>query len=518
MDRTQTTDGKRPYALYLTSAAGVTGLLSVWAIASFVAGSYFVPQPWTTLADTIGLLAQSFTWLQVVITLGRVSVGFLAGFTVGLIVGLASGSRPGMEAFFRPIVQFFQGLPPLLWAIPLVALMGIGHLPAITVIGLITFPLVAVTVGEGMTTMPLPYREMLEVFAPGFLPRLRELTLPHLRPFLAASLKAGLVLAIKASVTAEYFGAANGVGFQIQSAYMSLRIRTLFSWAIVLILVILAFTHLPPLLGRLGPPVRRLASMIRSAGPGFHLFHPIRLPAATGLTGPATGAASIRLQGVGFSWQGQNALLQSVSLAVRPGQVAVISGDSGIGKTTLLMLIAGLLKPEKGSLLCPERLGFVFQDDRLLPWRNVEDNVALPLCYGGFSRENARAIARELLSEVGLAGVENRTPGELSGGMKKRAALARCFASAPNAILMDEPFGGLHAAARRNLWALLLRLLSRRPMPAVIVTHYPREVEGASVSMAYRLVESPARLVRAGPRAGRTRAGRTGLRKEPRDV
>jgi ABC-type nitrate/sulfonate/bicarbonate transport system ATPase subunit/ABC-type nitrate/sulfonate/bicarbonate transport system permease component len=517
MDHSETPGGKARRTLRLASATGVAGLLVIWAVASFAAGSYLVPAPWTTLADTIRLLAQSFAWGQVVITLGRVCVGFFAGFAIGLIVGLASGSRPGMGAFFGPIVQFFQGMPPLLWAIPLVALMGIGHLPAVTVIGLITFPLVAVTVGEGMTTLPRLYGEMLTLFAPGFLPRLRELILPHLRPFLAASLNAGLVLAIKASVTAEYFGAANGIGFQIQSSYMALQIRALFSWATVLILVILAFTHFPRLLARLEPSMRRLGSVIHSPRPAAYRFQPagrrpksrIHAPGAARLPTPASPSAPIRLRGIGFSWQGSGALLANVSLAVRPGQVAVISGDSGIGKTTLLMLVAGLLKPERGSLSCPERVGFMFQDDRLLPWRNVEDNVALPLRYSGFSREQARCIARELLGEVGLAGAETKTPAALSGGMKKRAALARCFARAPDAILMDEPFTGLHSEARRGLWALLLRLLSRHPIPAVVVTHYPREIEGADECAVYRLVGRPARLVLVGQRSRRARTGHT---------
>ena len=159
----------------------------------------------------------------------RVCVGFLAGF-------LARARRPvspwaarrELDALFKPLVVFFQGMPPLLWAIPLVALMGIGHVPTIVVIGLITFPLVAVTIREGMSTLPRELGEMLTIFAPGFAPRARELIFPHLAPFLGASLKAGLVLAVKASVTAEYFGANDGIGFQIQAAYMSLRIRSSF--------------------------------------------------------------------------------------------------------------------------------------------------------------------------------------------------------------------------------------------------------------------------------------------------
>jgi ABC-type nitrate/sulfonate/bicarbonate transport system ATPase subunit/ABC-type nitrate/sulfonate/bicarbonate transport system permease component len=484
----------------------VSGLLVVWAAASIAAGSYLVPAPWTSAVDTCHLLADGFTWVQIFITLARVCIGFCIGFATGLIVGLASGSRPDVNAFFRPIVQFFQGMPPLLWAIPLVALMGIGHLPAITVISLITFPLVAVTIGEGMTTLPRSYGEMLSVFAPGFRPRMLELILPHLRPFLAASVKAGLVLAVKASVTAEYFGANNGIGFQIQSAYMALRIRSLFAWAIILILVILTFPYILRLVGRFW----LLASMLAADGRGQTARLGPQGPGGEPLSESSSLAPRIQLQRLDFSWRNGGALLHDVSLEVEPGHVAVICGDSGIGKTTLLLLMAGLLTPESGSVSCPARIGFVFQDDRLLPWRSVVDNTALPLRYGGHRREEARDEARALLAEIGLAEAEEKRPGELSGGMKKRASLARCFARAPDAILMDEPFSGLHVEARKSLWALFLRLLSRHPIPTVVVTHYPRELEGTEGCTVYRLTGKPARLARASD----TRRRGARLRKE----
>jgi NitT/TauT family transport system permease protein len=244
--------------LRLLGAAGVAIILAGWAIASLAAGTYFVPAPWTTIADTALLLARRITWTQILITFLRVCAGFLGGFVTGAAAGMLMGARRELDALFKPLVLFFQGMPPLLWAIPLVALMGIGHLPTIVVIGLITFPLVAVTVGEGMSTLPRAYGEMLTIFAPGFIPRTRELVLPHLAPFLAAALKAGLVLAVKASVTAEYFGANDGIGFQIQAAYMSMRIRSLFSWAAVLILIILVFNHLLPRIRLAGPVFRAL--------------------------------------------------------------------------------------------------------------------------------------------------------------------------------------------------------------------------------------------------------------------
>jgi NitT/TauT family transport system ATP-binding protein len=143
-------------------------------------------------------------------------------------------------------------------------------------------------------------------------------------------------------------------------------------------------------------------------------------------------------------------------------------------------------------------MGFVFQDDRLLPWRSVAENTALPLFYAGTPRKNSLCFAQFLLNEAGLAGDEGKLPGELSGGMKKRAALARCFARIPDAIFLDEPFSGLHREARAGLWQMFLRLLSLHPVPVVVVTHFPEEIATHHACRISTLAGRPA-VLREGP-------------------
>jgi ABC-type nitrate/sulfonate/bicarbonate transport system ATPase subunit len=362
------------------------------------------------------------------------------------------------------------------------------------VIGLITLPVVAVTIGEGMTSLPREYREMLSIFAPGFLPRMRELIFPHLKPFLGASLKVGLVLAAKASVTAEYFGANNGIGFQIQAAYQSLQVRRLFAWALLLILVILIFNQALPKVRLLAPLarklVRRLARRDEPVVCGIEDIRELKKIFVSKKSAPR-----ISLDGVGFSYRRRDAILEDVTLSVSSHEIAVITGESGIGKTTLLKLAASLLRPTEGRVSCPARVGFVFQDDRLLPWRTVAENTTMPLVYQRYPRKAALCFAHYLLAEAGLAGEEGKRPGELSGGMKKRAALARCFARLPEAIILDEPFTGLHREARARLWEMFLKLLSLHPVPALIVTHSPEEVSSLASCRLYRLEGRPATIV-----------------------
>jgi ABC-type nitrate/sulfonate/bicarbonate transport system ATPase subunit/ABC-type nitrate/sulfonate/bicarbonate transport system permease component len=498
-ERGTATRAPRGARLRLLGGGGVLLLLAAWAVASLAAGAFFLPPPWVTAVDTARLLATGFAWQQVVVTLLRVCAGFAAGFALGLTLGIAIGSRAEWGALFKPAVLFFQGMPPLLWTIPLVALMGIGHVPTIIVIALITFPLVAVTVGEGMTTLPREMGEMLAVFAPGPLPRMKELVLPHLAPFLGASLKAGIVLAVKASVTAEYFGANDGIGFQIQAAYMSLRVRSLFAWAAVLILLILVFNHLLPRLPAAARAVvrRRHRVAVRPGpadGDARRLFTPNQVP------------ARITVDGVSFSYGRGPEILKDISLSVGAKEIGVVTGRSGAGKTTLLRLVASLERPSRGTISCPARIGVVFQDDRLLPWRTVAENTALPLVYAGRPAGESLGLASLLLREAGLGGDEGKRPSELSGGMKKRAALARCFARLPDAILLDEPFSGLHAEARAHLWDMFLRLHALRPVPTLIVTHYPEEISTRARCRLITLEGTPAKVTPA--RRGAAARGR----------
>jgi ABC-type nitrate/sulfonate/bicarbonate transport system permease component/ABC-type nitrate/sulfonate/bicarbonate transport system ATPase subunit len=484
--------GKHPVDRWLLTVAGIALLLALWALVSLV-GRSFVPGPWTTLADTAALLARGDTWRQVGITMMRVCLGFAAGYTTGVAIGMAVGSRRGVDALLKPTVLFFQGMPPLLWAIPIVVVLGIGHLPTILVIALITFPNVTVTIAEGMRTLPRELGEMLSLFAPGPRARLRELVVPHLRPFLAAALKVGLVLAVKASVTAEYFGANNGIGFQIQAAYQSLQIRRLFAWALVLILVILVFNHLLPRIGRLASRIARTPGRSAAAACRIEDIRELKTIFVSKKAGHR-----IVLHDVAYAWGRDEPVIAEASLAVNTREIAVITGDSGVGKTTLLKLAAGLLPPAAGRIDRPRRIGFVFQDDRLLPWRTVAENTALPLFYAGTSRKSSLCFAQFLLNEAGLAGHEEKLPPELSGGMKRRAALARCFARIPDAIFLDEPFTGLHREARAALWQMFVRLLSLHPVPVVVVTHFPEEIAAHHACRLYTLAGRPA-VLRAEP-------------------
>jgi NitT/TauT family transport system ATP-binding protein len=171
--------------------------------------------------------------------------------------------------------------------------------------------------------------------------------------------------------------------------------------------------------------------------------------------------------------------LDGLGLAVEAGEVVALIGPNGCGKSTFLRVAAGLLRPERGSVVLdgvpvvePDgRIGLVFQEPRLLPWRSVADNVTYPLELAGWPRERRRARLAQLLELVGLEAASALRPAQLSGGMRQRAALARALALSPQVLLLDEPFSALDALTRERFNLELLRLHERTGTTVVIVTH-----------------------------------------------
>jgi len=171
--------------------------------------------------------------------------------------------------------------------------------------------------------------------------------------------------------------------------------------------------------------------------------------------------------------------LRDLSLAVAPGEFCALVGPTGSGKSTTLALISGLEPPSEGEVRVlgrpvagvDTRIGYVFQSDAVFPWKSVLDNVAAGPRYRGASNREARERAQDWIARVGLSGFEDRYPHQLSGGMRKRVALAQTLINSPEVLLMDEPFSALDVQTRSLMENELLELWAASSASVVFVTH-----------------------------------------------
>jgi len=209
----------------------------------------------------------------------------------------------------------------------------------------------------------------------------------------------------------------------------------------------------------------------------------------------------IELRNVNKSF-GQLSVLANINLAIQRGEFVSIVGPSGCGKTTLLKIVGGLISPSSGDVIIDSRpasvaraegsFGFVFQKPVLLPWRNLRQNVELPLELLGRNGKSG-AKTEEILRTVGLQGFEDAMPRELSGGMQQRASLARALVFSPMALLMDEPFAGADELLRDRLDLDLTELTQRLQQTVLFVTHSIPEAVLVSTSVVV-LSSRPGRL------------------------
>src|SRR5213082_2594536 len=190
--------------------------------------------------------------------------------------------------------------------------------------------------------------------------------------------------------------------------------------------------------------------------------------------------------------------IRDVTLSVAPGEFCAVVGPTGCGKSTTLGLISGLERPSEGSVQVmgkpvqgiDPRIGYVFQADAVFPWKNVLSNVATGPLFRGQQKAEALARARDWIARVGLTGFENHYPHQLSGGMRKRVALAQTLINNPRIILMDEPFSALDVQTRTLMENELLALWEASGASVVFVTHDLEE----AIAMADRVI-----VLTAGP-------------------
>ncbi len=204
------------------------------------------------------------------------------------------------------------------------------------------------------------------------------------------------------------------------------------------------------------------------------------------------GRAVLRARGIWKSYNGR-AVLADVNVEARRGELTVIIGPNGAGKTTLLRILAGLEPPDRGTVEAHGRVLLVFQENLLLPWRRLRDNILLGLKYHGVPRGERLERLRRVAELLGITEHLDKYPGEVSGGTARKAAIARMLVLEPDVLLLDEPLAGLDASSRRSLLEAL-RSLARQGRAIILVDHSLSDV-ASYADVVYVLSQAPGRVI-----------------------
>ncbi len=187
----------------------------------------------------------------------------------------------------------------------------------------------------------------------------------------------------------------------------------------------------------------------------------------------------LEVKNVSFTYDGKENTIEDINITLEQNELVCLLGVSGCGKTTLFNVISGLNKPKSGGVFLdgreitglPGRISYMLQKDLLLPYRTIEDNVALPLIIKGEKKKSARQKVQPYFAEFSLEGTQKKYPSELSGGMRQRAALLRTYMFSNSVALLDEPFSALDALTKSDIHSWYLDVMERIKLSTLFITH-----------------------------------------------
>ena len=422
------------------------GILLFWLLLWQVAGMLIRnPILFATPLQTAKALWENFRaagfWQVVGMTLLRIAAGFFLGAILGIVTAALCKAEPFLEELLTPVIALMKTVPVVCFVVLFLVWWGSGFL-SVAVSFLMVFTATYFSTLEGLKAVKRSELEMAQAFCLPFLTRLSYVYGPALKPFLLGSFQTTLGLAWKSGVAAEVIGLpARSIGEGLYLAKISLDTAGIFAWT----------------------AVTCIFSYLFEKGVLWCLERVFRLRISGKAPEKRTeGPRELGLRGISITLGGKE-VLRGRELQIGPGEVYCLTGPSGSGKTTTLRLLAGFLKPDEGELQGCEKgsLCMLFQEDRLCEEATALENVTM--VTGDLQK--AMDALKPILPEHCL----QKPCRELSGGEKRRVALARALAAEGNYLLLDEPFSGLDEETARICREEILRKKGDRTL--VIASH-----------------------------------------------
>ena len=451
-------------------AAAVVLWLVIWQLASMAVGQALIlPGPVEVLAAICRLVPTVSFWTKVGFSAARIICGMLAACALALILAAASKASNAVRVLARPPLLAMKATPVVCVVVLLLIWLGASYV-SVAAVFLMVLPAVYFPSLEGLSQASTPMRELMDVHDVRGLKRVLAYWWPELLPYLVATGESVVGMSWKAGVAAELIGMpAGSIGERIYQAKLLLETGDLFAWTIVVI-ALAALSERAFLALLRGSAAAAISAAVRMHGAVRESAESSSCPSR------GEGAACEVLGAKDLLLPHGAAAGKAVSFSLGSGGRMCVFAKSGAGKTTLLRVLAGLEDPVAGTAVSPGRISMVFQEPRLVENASALDNVLL-MSAPDISADDAGALLHGAIPEVDPA----TRASELSGGQRRRVEIVRALCAPGEAVLLDEPFAGLDAAAKASVCKLVLNNLNGRAL--LVATHDEADARalGASV-------------------------------------
>lgn len=413
--------------------------LALWqALAMAVSNSLLLPAPWQTAAALLELAGRGGFYLNILWTLMRCLSAMVLSFAIGAAAAFCAYKRPWLRSLLTLPVGFFKAVP-VMAIIIYVILLAKADAVAVIVCFLMCFPVVYTNILAGLDAMPRELLELAKVYWLTDWQTIRYMYIPGIEAQIKASVRLIAGLSWKAVVAAEVLSIPKfSLGYEMLSAKYYLETPQLFAYILVIVALSLIMEKIINLcLARTGSRDYR-GSKLFSKDEGEASEETCKEPPALSFCGVCKS-------------YGDKSVLDDFNAEIKEGKVTALMGPSGRGKTTVARILAMVENMDSGEIRfsAGHKLSYLFQEDRLVPWLNVYDNLAL-----GLVRENKSPNSDMIFDMAKSLEIEDalwQLPGSLSGGMSHRVAMGRTFLADSNLMILDEPFRGLDEDLKKRI-------------------------------------------------------------------
>lgn len=457
--------------------------LFVWHFLSLkINNSIFLPSPESTYKALIRISKRADFWQTIFNTFSKIAKGFLLALIAGTLLSVISAFVKIIDVLVSPFMRLLKTVPVASFIILALLWVKSDKLSVLISFVMVT-PVVYINILQSFDNVDNNLLEMADIFNVGLLRRLRFIYVPALVSGFMSACKIGLGFCFKAGIAAEIIGLPfRSIGSELYKSKLYLMTDELFAWTVVIVLMSVFFEGVCIyLLNKLSciiekTNISRKAENENKADKShkkkgeYEKLENKKMGGKREIKDVEISESNIlRIKKITKSY-GKQKVLENISFTINESERICIYGKSGIGKTTLLRIIAGLEKADSGEITFAGKVSMVFQEDRLLENTDVYTNL---YCVLGSRFDKAEADMH--LKEVGLEGAGNKLVSELSGGMKRRVAIVRCMMKSSEIILLDEPFKGLDTILKDNIIRYVVKYLNGRAV--IMVTHDISEAE-----------------------------------------